>query len=79
MKECFLPLPLTENKQTRFYLEDPITIHIRRAECFARPMTEVHNYDGLNPRKMRAFRECKDNERVEMYGILYSQGLDNLF
>ena len=61
--ECFIPLPLAENQEERFYLEDPITIHTSRAECWARPMTEVHNYDGPNPRRMRAFRECKDNER----------------
>ena len=68
--ECFMPLPLAENQEERFYLEDPITIHISRAECWARPMMEVHNYDGLNPRRMRAFRECKDNKRVETYGEL---------
>ena len=70
--ECFMPLPLAENQEERFYLEDPITIHISRAQCYARPMMEVHNYDGTNPRRMRAFRECKDDERVETYGDLYS-------
>ena len=80
MVDCFLPLPLAENEQTRFYLEDPITIHVSRAQCFARPMREVHNYDdGPNLRKIRAFRECKNDERVETYRELYSQGLDNLF
>ena len=57
--ECFMPLPLAENQEERFYLEDPITIHTSRAQCWARPMTEVHNYDGPNPRRMRAFRESK--------------------
>ena len=46
-----------------------------RVESFACPMTKVYDYTGTKPKNGGVFREVKDNDDVQPYEALYSQGL----
>ena len=70
--QAFVPVKKTDLE--RLYLEDNMfNIHASRILEFTRPMTEINDYRGPNPKKRRIFRPVKSGKKVETYGQISTQ------
>ena len=67
-------VPVKKSDPECLYLEDHMfNINASRILEFTRPMTEINDYGGPNPKKRRIFRPVNSGKKVEMYGRISTQ------